>query len=200
MSWLQFIASIIGSLAWPAVILIFLWMARNQVGPLFARMNELHLPGGAKAIFSKQLEEGSKVIEAVEFAKSGAKPIGPVRTGDSGPTATTWSRFAKRYPQISVDGAYREVEQLLDEIRPRLDELKDIPTAAGTIETLTHLGLLDHSMLELFYSLMTGHSAALHTRAQDLTPDEAAEYVKQASVLQGALREILNKISPQKQG
>jgi len=65
MDWKQFIASIVGSLAWPLVLLIFLWVIRSRIGGLLSRMIELHLPGGAKAIFAQQLDKGREAIEAL---------------------------------------------------------------------------------------------------------------------------------------
>lgn len=55
MDWKQFISSIIGSLAWPAVVAYLLYLLRAQLGSLAARLTELTLPGGTKALFSAEL-------------------------------------------------------------------------------------------------------------------------------------------------
>lgn len=55
MDWLQFFSSIIGSLAWPAVVAYLLYLLRAQLGSLAARLTELTLPGGAKALFKEGL-------------------------------------------------------------------------------------------------------------------------------------------------
>jgi hypothetical protein len=46
MDWLGFIASVIGSLAWPGVVLIVLWYNRQRLSSLPDWIEELTLPGG----------------------------------------------------------------------------------------------------------------------------------------------------------
>jgi hypothetical protein len=53
MDWLEFIASIVGSLAWPGVVLIFLWINRGHLANLLDWIEELTLPGGFKFKFTK---------------------------------------------------------------------------------------------------------------------------------------------------
>jgi hypothetical protein len=51
----EFIASIIGSLVWPGVVLIVLWCNRHRLANLPDWIDELTLPGGAKIKFVKAL-------------------------------------------------------------------------------------------------------------------------------------------------
>jgi hypothetical protein len=57
MDWLTFFSKIIGNLAWPGVVLALLWWLRPHLGGLAKRLEELRLPGGARAKFRKELEE-----------------------------------------------------------------------------------------------------------------------------------------------
>lgn len=57
MGLLEFIASIIGSLAWPGVVLVVLWYNRKRLANLPDWLEELTLPGGAKIKFVRALEK-----------------------------------------------------------------------------------------------------------------------------------------------
>jgi hypothetical protein len=60
MDWKSFIASIVGSLAWPSVVVTLLILLREQIGSLAEHLQELSLPVGARASFEKQLETARK--------------------------------------------------------------------------------------------------------------------------------------------
>ena len=57
MDWLQFIASVIGSLAWPAAAVILGFMFREQVRKLLDKMKSLKAPGGIEAAFEQEAKE-----------------------------------------------------------------------------------------------------------------------------------------------
>jgi hypothetical protein len=61
MDWLQFIASIIGSLAWPSVIIALLFILRRQIGGLALRMEELAF-AGVKMTFARATSEASETM------------------------------------------------------------------------------------------------------------------------------------------
>jgi hypothetical protein len=55
MGWLEFFASIIGSLTWPGVVLLVLWFNRKRLANLSDWVDELTFPGGAKIKFVKAI-------------------------------------------------------------------------------------------------------------------------------------------------
>jgi hypothetical protein len=61
MDWLQFIASIIGSLAWPSVIIALLFILRRQIVSLVVRMEELAF-AGVKMKFARAASEASEIM------------------------------------------------------------------------------------------------------------------------------------------
>jgi hypothetical protein len=75
MDWKQFFASMVGSLAWPVVVVALLVLLRKHLASMAERLEELTLPGGAKAKFDRQLDaartESEKIIvpEAAETEK-----------------------------------------------------------------------------------------------------------------------------------
>lgn len=71
MGWLDFIASMTGSLAWPIAALGIALIFRSQIRTLFARLNEVAY-GDAKATFAKDLDRAEKqaaVLPAPEEAE-----------------------------------------------------------------------------------------------------------------------------------
>src|SRR5882672_12010517 len=62
MDWLQFIAAVIGHLAWPLVIIVLFAILRKHMGALADRLLEFSF-GGAKITFDKILQRGAEIIE-----------------------------------------------------------------------------------------------------------------------------------------
>src|SRR5882757_2661329 len=62
MDWLQFIAAIVGHLAWPLVIVALFVILRKHMGALADRLLEFSF-GGAKITFDKILEKGAEIID-----------------------------------------------------------------------------------------------------------------------------------------
>lgn len=78
MGWLDFIASMTGSLAWPIAALGIALIFRSQIRTLLGRLNEVAL-GDAKATFSKDLDRAEKQAAALpapeEEAEADAEAI-----------------------------------------------------------------------------------------------------------------------------
>jgi hypothetical protein len=183
MTWLQFIASVIGSVAWPTAIVVALVLMRRHLGPLLARLLELHLPGGTKAIFSKAsfddaLAKGSEVIKKLE------KP-------EQQETTPTFHEHiavdSPGDPLARIIQAYAEIEDTLIIVRERLN----IAPLYGPQFVMDFLSrdLLTPEVSQLFVSLKAARNSAAHGRFQP-TDNEAAEYVRQAEVLKEALKAV----------
>lgn len=71
MDWLQFISSLIGSLAWPLAAVTLGFMFRAQVRKLLDKMKSLKAPGGIEASFSEDLKAAAAQAVIVEAASLG---------------------------------------------------------------------------------------------------------------------------------
>jgi hypothetical protein len=67
---LQFVAAIVNALAWPAAVVVVLWLLRQELPHALRRLQSLELPGGAKVTFATTL---SDVQRAVAVAAEGAE-------------------------------------------------------------------------------------------------------------------------------
>ncbi|MCC0807494.1 hypothetical protein FPV16_14860 [Methylobacterium sp. W2] len=83
MDWLQFISSLIsslttmvGSLAWPAVVAFLIYQLRAQLASLARRISEFSFPGGGKAVFSAEVNDAVSTAENVANAVSTTPPLG----------------------------------------------------------------------------------------------------------------------------
>jgi hypothetical protein len=186
MDWKAFIASIVGSIAWPIVVITMLIILRKHLGGLAERVEEITLPGGAKAKFLKALEEVRAERELVASDNGlGSRTILP-----SDPRL----ELANRFPEAAVMEAYKEVEAVIIELRKRID----LPTRTNlrsVVRGLVEKGLLDPEVQPLFESFQQARNASAHAgNANRITPGEALEYMTQArflkSLFDGALRRL----------
>jgi hypothetical protein len=199
MDWLQFIAAIVGHLAWPAVVIVLLILVRHQIRGLAERLLEFSI-GGAKVTFDKALQKGSEIIEETPLVELEAQPQLPPPVGDAeqkvpiprGRAFTTDSAetglqgYALWLTTAAgrIISAYESLERLLDEVA------KDLGFQTGRPSKIMHFlvaeGKFDRKMLDLYRALREGRNAIAGARA---LPNlvEVAEYERQASYLRSAL-------------
>ncbi|QDI82360.1 hypothetical protein E8E01_18990 [Methylorubrum populi] len=70
MDWLQFVSSVIGSLAWPAVVATLIVVLRSHIGSLAHRLTKLDLPGGTSASFTDLVEKLKNDAENISELRS----------------------------------------------------------------------------------------------------------------------------------
>jgi hypothetical protein len=189
---LEFIASIIGSLAWPGVVLVVLWYNRHRLANLPDWIEELTFPGGAKIKFAKALTEASARAEQLmpEVKNAEAKDsVGPDPMSD----------LANQLPEAAVIVSFREVEQTLGEMVRFLALPMRVTESGGIIAELVRRGYIDENTVQLFQSLKDARDASLRTiqyhsyrsTALRLWPEQALRYREAAKALNIKLREVL---------
>jgi hypothetical protein len=177
------IAEVLGSLAWPALLVTVLIVYRRHVAGLFGRLQEFSL-GGAKAVFEKELEKAGEKAEEIE--PEGAHQPPPVPTADD-----PYLFLAKNFPEAAVMQEYKEIEALLNEGTQdmpvsRMSDRINVSKAARW--------LLDDNAYQLFLSLREARNAAAHARASNgISPSEALEYRDRAQVLKQVLRRAIDE-------
>jgi hypothetical protein len=185
MTWLQFFTSVIGSLAWPAAVVIALFVVRTHLGQLFERLLELHLPGGTKAVFRDALAKGSEVIKQIEMPQQQETTLTPKKE-------ITAVASGERDPLVMIIQAYAEVEERLKVVRERL-HIRPIYGPKFVMDVLKNRNLVAPEVVELFDSLRAARNSAAHGRLQP-TDNEANEYVKQAEVFKEIVTAATNDL------
>jgi hypothetical protein len=193
MDWKAFVASIIGSLAWPAVVALLIIILRRQIVDLAERVQEISLPGGAKATFEKQLEV-ARTIEArntthVIESKNAADIALDESSRDRLIPETEERRFMRLVataPEAAVIETYNGIEELVfNRIAPLLG-IKAV-NARSIVSELVKRDLTDQTTLELFDTLNKARNVAAHSRPGLITSTEAFDYGQHARRLIGSL-------------
>ena len=104
MDWLTFSSNVVGSLAWPLVVIGLLILLRGHLAGLAERLEELSLPGGARARFAKQLDEARSRLDASSSKRRG-------------PSFLSWLRLERR---IASDRSAKPAKLWLEESSPAL--------------------------------------------------------------------------------
>jgi hypothetical protein len=174
MTWLQFIASIVQSVAWPLAVVFGLWLVRRHLGALLERMLELHLPGGTKIILRNVLAKNEQIIKQIELPKvETPKQISPPQAEIVDPTARIINAWAQVEEIVRVVGEQFGVHWNAAGLQLIINELRNREQIAP--ETYN-----------LFQNLRTVRNSVAHARLSP-TDSEADQYVSQAEVLKEAL-------------
>jgi hypothetical protein len=187
--WKAFVASIVGSMAWPTVVIVLLILLRDQLGSLATRVEEFTFPGGAKAKFKAQLESSRDKLEEVELA--GTRDLQSREKPDD-----AYLELAKNFPEAAVSQAWKDVEEVLLQTRDRLGEAHRRSNLNSVVRRLREQGLIDGATEELYLSLRQARNTAVHATKSAITPAEALEFREQARALVVLLQRALGRLPP----
>lgn len=186
MDLLTFIATIIGSLVWPATLLVAIFMMRTPIAELLTNLRRLKYKE-LEVDFGKELEKIEAVMDTVEIE---AKPKGelPVEV-EPEPLPKTRAELLERLAELSPNAAilesWRNVERTLDIYFRRRGIER--PRSGQTI-----LGHLDHDpnfppqLVSAYQELRLLRNRAAHDR-ENLTAEHAKEFSALADRLTYAL-------------
>jgi uncharacterized protein YutE (UPF0331/DUF86 family) len=200
MDWLQFIAAIVGHLAWPLVIVALFVILRKHMGALADRLLEFSF-GGAKITFDKILQQGAEIIEGTpvpQLRKPGEPELPLEIPADAVPAKQTREEIATGYVNRrrqyeeslskttfgKVISGLQEVDDLLFEIGDAMGI--DAAQASSVMYTLVARKQVPFSIGQLYDTLRDARNLLAHSNA---LPDEreAVEYVRQTSFLKNFL-------------
>ena len=183
---LTFIATIIGSLAWPATLLVAIFMMRRPIAELLPSLRRLKYKE-LEVDFGKELEKIEAVMDTVEVK---AKPKGelPVEV-EPEPLPKTRTELLERLAELSPSAAilesWRNVERTLDIYFSRRGIER--PRSGQTI-----LGHLDYDpnfppqLVSAYQELRLLRNRATHDQ-ENLTAEHAKEFSALADRLTYAL-------------
>jgi hypothetical protein len=185
MDWLQFISSILVGFAWPSVLIVLMVILRKQLSALAGRIEEVTLPGGAKAKFEKAIGEAREKAEKIEPAARDTS------TAETQPQ-DSFLYLANNFPEAAIMESFREVERTLWEMVPFLG----LPTKGRSppyvIEEMQRKGYIDDNTANLFHKLREARNLAAHAgNANRVGPGDALEFREQARTLNELLRRVL---------
>lgn len=180
MDWKQFFASLVGSLAWPVVVVSLLILLRRQLAGMAERLEELTLPGGAKARFDRHLHAAQTQSEKI---------IVPQVAATESPFVSDEAQLANKFPEAAVSEAFRHLEVLIQLIKLHMPMLPVRATSLSVVQTLLDLQKINENEYELYKSLREARNSAVHARTR-LTPGEAFEFQQRADIMATVLKRV----------
>lgn len=209
MSWLQFIDSMFGRLAWPIVVLIIAFAVRKHLGSLADRIVELSF-GGATVKFGQLLSKGAELIEHVPtpaLPKAGSEPELKLEAKKESPPVPKGRQPTRdnAYVPKNLQGkelwdttgagqiinAYEQIEDLLFRIGDALGV--DSARSSSVMSVLIGKGAISDELADLYKTMRNGRNLVAHARALP-SAIEVQEYVRQASFLRDSLQFLKHKI------
>lgn len=142
MDWLTFISKLIGDLAWPAVVVCLLLLLRPYLGGLAQRLEELTLPGGARAKFRDDLEAARERAIPVLGLTASSLTAAHHGTAEVMGGENQFLHLAALFPEAAILQSYQEIERIIS------DHAAGIPDLQGrrptdVIRHLQHRELID---------------------------------------------------------
>lgn len=176
----QFIAALVGSLAWPVVVGVLLYLLREQLTGLAVRLKELSLPGGMKATFEKELQVGREIVEQIPDQVPAPQIAPPAPEDDK-----KLVRLAIESPDGALVLAYIELEKALRDVAMKLGMGSKVINQRSIVEELVKRSLISRDAARLFDSLRRARNTAAHAFGdqQAVTTQDALEFMRQVASL-----------------
>jgi hypothetical protein len=179
----QFIAALVGSLAWPTVVGVLLYLLREQLTGLAERLKELSLPGGMKATFEKELQVGREIVEQIP-AQDPIPQLAPPAPEEE----KKLIRLAIESPDGAIVLAYIDLEKALRDVALKLGMGSKVTNQRSIVEELVKRNLISRDASRLFDSLRRARNSAAHAVSdQQVTSQDALEYIRQVDLFLGLL-------------
>ncbi|UGA46351.1 hypothetical protein HU230_0010060 [Bradyrhizobium quebecense] len=202
MDWLQFIAALVGHIAWPSVIIVLFIILRKHMGALADRMLEFSF-GGAKILFDKELKKGAEIIEHSPLPRPEQR-LEPPHVDDDDQFHTSnlnrsllAGRAGTSKSAVQILAALEQIDDLLYKIG---DEMGiDAALASSVIFSLAAQKKVPQSVVKLYGALRDARNVIAHTQA---LPDktEAQEFLRQAGYVMAFLTEVWESLKKRPRG
>lgn len=182
MDWLEFFASVIGALAWPATLVIGFFLIKRHLIDLSPFIDRLKYKD-----FELQFRES---VHELAIRSRAALPDRRERL--SQPSKDRLYSLAEISPRSAILEAWLEIEaaaiDALERKEPDLAlQAKGMaPLRLG--ELLVKRQILSNDQLEIFHRLRELRNAAVHIREQSFQLDEVVEYIQLSTVLATEIR------------
>jgi hypothetical protein len=194
MNGLEFIATIIGSLAWPVAVVALVMLLREPVQKLLLDLRRFRY-GDMEVDFGKEVRELEAKARTAGLKLP--KPAGPETQGpkDFGQIIADASRLASDFPEPAVGLAWTAVEHELMQAVKRLAISADYPpynSPMKNINLLQEQGHIDADTRALLDRMRNLRNAAVHSSRSmgPITPDEARAFIALSEAVTDQLKRI----------
>jgi hypothetical protein len=167
MSWMDFVASLVGSLAWPLAAIIIALLFRMQIAGLLNKIRRL--TWGDKAL------DFAGTLDKLETA---SRDVGPAEADATKPSHLPDERFQNLLrisPSAAILDAWRPVEQTLRQVGARKDyDPRILQSPTQIMKKLTEEGAITTPVYEMLRDLQRLRNVAAHQR--EVHPTDALRF------------------------
>ncbi len=182
MSWLEFIARMTGSLAWPVATAIVVLVLRQPLGLLLTSLPLRRLKAGP---FEVEFDRGLAEAETALQAGGVTTPLPP--SEDS--VRTELATEASRAPAVAVLEAHSAIERELQDL---VGSQNLAATARGGAVQLARLatqhGVLSEESLRAVEAITVLKNLVAHDTGREITNEQAEDYLSLADAVLLAIR------------
>tara|TARA_R110000751_G_scaffold71441_9_gene144877 strand:+ start:3179 stop:3790 length:612 start_codon:yes stop_codon:yes gene_type:complete len=165
MGWLDFIASIIGSLAWPVAAVIIALAFRKHISGLFNKIRRFSW-GDTSVELSEQLDKVETTSQAIPDSLN--KPPSPLPND-------RFQQLLEISPSAAILDSWRNVEQMLLKITPnRLNDNRTHRLPSLIAKHLLEDGTISGSVYEMISDLQRIRNVAAHQ--SEVSPTDAYRF------------------------
>jgi hypothetical protein len=191
MNWMQFVSSLVQSLAWPVAAVVIILIFRNGLSKRLGSLLSLTLPGGVEAKFSEDLNE---LEEKAEDAAPHPTDLDPSQPGGADlknfgppvpPPPEKDDRALKANPTGVVMEAWKSVESILRAAARRSKSdgsLSNLYNTKALIQHLRTVGFLDDADVAALEKARLMRNLAAHSE-DPISPESAESFANISSKL-----------------
>ncbi len=180
MSWLQFIADLCKSFAWPTAAVAMVWLLRTPLYELIPLLKELEYKG-LKAKFSKEVKEAEKIFSTIPENTITILP------GNHDVEVNRFDTMLTVLPAGAVAEAWHALETAIEEAAKRLHLSTDDFWTTAFIK-LRKAGWVSHEQARLIEALEDLRNLAVRRRPP-ISYDEGKQFL---SMIQPLIRYFRN--------
>jgi hypothetical protein len=190
MDWMQFLASVVGSVAWPAAALAIVYLFKDQLRLLIAHIKKI----GAAGVNVELSEKVEEAVDAGEVVQAEKGLVAPDVVG----LDPTLLQLVKSFPEAALIQSFKELEALILKLRAKMPDDRPARNLYEVLKALEKQQYIPQSAVVLFQSLREARNAAAHGRGEEeLSSSEALDLIRQIKLLQEVLAPVLDQL-PQK--
>ena len=172
MGWMEFVSSIVGSLAWPVAAVSTAAVFRKQLREVLGtRLHKIKAGPVEMELFDRALAETEAEVDPIPAQATTAGALGDGVAGELDSIVDT-------APGAAVMEAHARVERRLREI---LDQAGVADTRPGGVRQLARTaaekGLIPRESVRAVEGITVMRNLAAHGHTTDLTPQRAREYL-----------------------
>lgn len=188
---LTFITELVKALAWPASIILLIFLLRHSLERLVPRIMKLRYKE-FEADFGEALKRIETDVEKAKLPSAGEAE--ELEVGVPEQAGKKYRRLAEISPRVAILEAWRDVELAVGKLST-VDDYWDIqedeqPDLFLTIERLNRKGKLDTASTSLYSELAKLRNRTLHAYDTQVKRDDAYEFAILASRLISKLRDL----------